>query len=94
MSLALMFTGVLFLAAAVRDAQGDLYGLLQKDLTGANNFLQWALALVLVGSLGFIPKMKGFSMALLALVLVTIFVKKGTGFFDQLSAATGLETKS
>ena len=91
MSLALIFAGVLFLSAAVRDSQADLFGLLKQDLTGSNNFLQWALALILVGALGFIPKLKPFSMALLALILVAIFLRKGTGFFDQLTAATGLK---
>jgi hypothetical protein len=90
-SLALIFAGILFLASAVRDKQGDLFGLLKQDLTGSNNFLQWALALVLVGAIGFIPKLKPFSMSLLALILVAIFLRKGTGFFDQLSTATGLK---
>jgi hypothetical protein len=93
-SLALIFAGVLFLAAAVRSSQDDLYGLLKKDLTGSNNFLQWVLALALVGALGFIPKFKPFSVSLLALILVAIFLRKGTGFFDQLSSATGIKQTS
>lgn len=91
MPLALLFIGVLFLAAGVRDKQGDLFTLLKGDLTGQNNFLQWVLALVLVGALGFIPRMRPVSVALIALILIAIFLRKGAGFFDQLAGATGLK---
>lgn len=90
MSLGLLVIGALFLISAVRGSQGDLFGALQKDFTGSNNFLQWALALVLIGACGYVPRLKDFSIALLALVLVAIFLRKGTGFFDQLAGATGL----
>lgn len=87
MPIALLFAGGLMVIAAVRDKQGDLFTLVKGDLTGPNNFVQWALAILLVGAIGFIPKLKPFSTALVALVLVAIFLRKGTGFFAQLSAA-------
>lgn len=93
MSLALFFIGGLFVAAAVRDTQDDLFGLLKRDLTGPDNYVQWALALLLVGAIGYIPGLKGFSAAMLALILLAIFLRRGTGFFDQLSAATGVSKK-
>lgn len=87
MALALLFTGVVFVIAAVRGKQNDLFTLLQGDMTGPNNFVFWAAAIVLIGAIGYVPKLKGFSAALLALVLVAIFVRKGAGFFDQFLAA-------
>jgi len=85
MAIALIFAGSLLLIAAVRDTQQDLYRLVKKDLIGPNNFIQWIVAIVLIGSIGYIPKLKGFSTALLALVLIAIFLKRGQGFFDQLT---------
>ena len=87
MSLALIFAGILLLVASVRDKQADLFTLVKGDLTGANNFVEWILALVLVGALGYIPKLRPLSVALLALILLAIFLKKGQGFFEQLNKA-------
>jgi hypothetical protein len=95
MPLALVIAGVLLLVSAVRDKQSDLVTLVKGDLlgTGSNDgtFIQWALALVMVGAIGYIPRLKPVSVALLALVLVGIFLRKGKGFFSQLSAAAGLQ---
>lgn len=86
MSLALIFAGILLLVASVRDTQADLLALVKGDLSGPNNFVEWIVALALVGAIGYIPKMRSFSIALLALVLLAIFLKKGQGFFDQLNS--------
>lgn len=92
MALALVVAGVLLLVSSVRDTQVDLVNLVKGDLigTGQGNFLQWILALALVGALGYIPRLKPLSVAFMALILVAIFLRKGKGFFSQLSAAAGL----
>lgn len=90
MSLALLFAGLLLLISAVRNSQDDLFALLQKDFTGPNNFVAWIIALVFVGAIGYIPKLKPLSIAFLTLVLIAIFLKKGTGFFDQISKLVNL----
>lgn len=87
MPLALLFAGAVLVIAAVRDQQGNLFSLVKGDLTGSNNFVEWALAIVLVGALGYVRPLKPFSTALIALVLLVIVLKKGTGFFSQLTAA-------
>src|SRR3954454_18349239 len=94
MALALLFAGAVLLIAAVRNRQGDLFGLVQSDLTGSENFFQWALAIVVIGAIGYIPKLKSFSVALLALVLVSIFLRKGKGFFSQLATAVNATNPS
>lgn len=94
MALALLFAGAVLLAAAVRSKQGDLFTLLKGDLTGANNFVFWIVALVIIGSIGFIPRLKPLSVALLALVLISIFLRKGTGFFSGLTTAVNSTTGS
>lgn len=87
MGLPLIFAGLILIVAAFRGAQQDLYDLVAGDFTGPNNFIVWVFAIVLVGSLGFIPKLKGFANVLLALVVLAIFLSKGKGFFDQISTA-------
>jgi hypothetical protein len=82
-----LFAGALLLIAAVRGTQDDLFKQLRADLTGPNNFVFWMLAILLIGAIGYIPKLKPFSVALLALVFVAIFLRKGTGFFNQLQSA-------
>jgi hypothetical protein len=86
MGLALLMAGAVLLIAAVRDRQGDLFSLVEGDLTGPNNFFQWALAIVIIGAIGYVPKLKPLSTGLLALVLISIFLRRGTGFFTQLAA--------
>lgn len=87
MALALIAIGLLLVISAAQNTQGVLFSTLKSDFTGSDSFLQWIAAIFLVGAIGFIPKMRGFSMALLALVLLGIFLKKGTGFFDQWTKA-------
>lgn len=89
MAIALIAIGLLLVVSAAQNTQGTLFSLIKQDLTGQNSFLEWILAIFLVGAIGFIPKLKGLSTALLALVLLAIFLKKGNGFFAQLQAAAG-----
>lgn len=92
MSLALIFAGILLLVASARNQQDTLFTLVKGDLTGQNNFVEWILALMIVGSIGYIPKLRPLSVSLLALILITIFLKKGQGFFAQLTTAVGKTT--
>lgn len=96
MPLALIVAGVLLVVSSARGTQGDLLALVKGDLTGGgpansgSSFIQWMLALLLVGAIGYIPRLKPVSVALMALILVAIFLRKGQGFFSQLSTAAGL----
>jgi len=60
--------------------------LIAGDLTGKNNFIYWIAAMGIVGGLGYIKGLENFSRALLALVLVVIFLSN-KGFFAQLSSS-------
>lgn len=96
MAYALMTVGIILLIASVRNTQGDLFALLKGDFTGQNNFIYWVLSILIIGSLGYIPKLKSLSTAFLGLVIVVLFLKKGNpinnaggGFFNQFFAAVG-----
>lgn len=90
MPFALAIIGIVLLVAGVRNRQNDLFALVKGDFTGPNNFIFWMVSIFLIGAIGYIPKLKPISTAFLALVIVVLFLKKGTGFFAQLT--TGLQS--
>lgn len=88
MPLFLILAGLTLIVASVQNTQGTLFTLVKGEFTGSPSYTSWIIAFVLVGIIGYIPVAKKFSVALLALILVAIFLRKGTGFFAQLTAAT------
>lgn len=91
MPFVLVTIGVVLLVASIRNTQGPgpgtLFTLVAGDFTGPNNFVYWFLAMMVIGMIGYVPKLKSFSIAMLSLVLVVLFLKKGTGFFSQFQSA-------
>ncbi len=94
MAFALLIAGSVLLIAAVRNTQGTLYALLRNDFTGQNNFIFWFVSILLIGAVGYIPKLKPLSVAFLTLVVVVLFITRGNpqtntggGFFQQFLAA-------
>jgi len=87
MPFALVIIGLVLLVASVRNTQSQLFTMVQGDFTGPNNFVYWFLAMIIIGSIGYVPKLKAFSNAMLGLVIVVLFLKKGTGFFAQFQQA-------
>jgi hypothetical protein len=106
MPFALLLIGVWLLIAGVRNTAGPastpgtLFALLHGDFTGTDNFAYWFIAIVLIGAIGYIPKLKSLSTAFLVLVLVVLFLKKGSsvgvggGFFDQFLTGLGITQTS
>lgn len=86
MAALLILIGAVLLIAAVRNTEGDLGNALVADVPG---YLKWALAIIAVGALGWVPGMRTISRWLLALVLVVIFLKNYTALFQGF---TNLET--
>lgn len=96
MAFALIIIGVVMLIAAARgttDGPTGLWGLLLNDFSGANNFIFWMAAILVIGAVGYIPKLKPVSTALLGLVVLVLFLVKGNpgatagGFFSQFTSA-------
>jgi len=101
MAFALIIIGAVMLIAAARgttDGPSGLWGLLLNDFTGANNFIFWMIAILIIGAVGYIPKLKPVSTALLGLVVLVLFLVKGNpgsaagGFFSQLTSALNTTT--
>jgi len=90
MPFALLIIGAIILIAAIRGQTGTLFSLIKSDFTGSGNYLYWIVAILAVGSVGYIKKLQPISDAFLALVLVVLFLSN-KGFFSQFM--TGLSTQ-
>lgn len=92
MPFALLIIGAVLLIAAARGTQDHLFSLAQGDFTGPDNFIYWVVAILVIGSLGYIPKVKSISVALIALVMVVLVLTNGKssaaggGFFGKFVA--------
>lgn len=94
MPFVLMLAGAVLIVAAVRNTQQQLFYLLALDFTGQNNFIYWFLSILVIGALGYIPKAKPLSDGFLILVILVLFLRKGTGFFDMFQKQIALTDKS
>jgi hypothetical protein len=93
MPFALLIIGVVLLVSAVRDTQDDLFTLVKGDFSGQGNFIFWVISILIIGGIGYVPKLKPISDGFLVLVLLVLFLSKGDpskasgGFFEKFSAA-------
>lgn len=95
MPFALLLVGLVLLISGVKNTQDTLFATVKGDFQGQDNFIYWFVAIIIIGAVGYIPKLKPVSTAFLALVIVVLFLKKGNatglggGFFAQATAALG-----
>jgi hypothetical protein len=85
MPFALIIVGIVLVTAGVRNTTSDLFTLVKGDFSTANgqeSFLSWLVAILIVGSLGYIEELKPLSRAFLVLLIVVLFLSNG-GFFDK-----------
>lgn len=76
MTLVVLMIGAIIVIAALRNSQGALASALYEDVPG---FLVWAAAILAVGAIGFIPRMKPVSRALLGLVITVLILRNYKG---------------
>ena len=99
MAFALLIIGITLIVAAVRDTQGTLVDLLIKDFSGEGNFVYWIVALLLVGSVGYVPRMKPISDGFLVIIILALLLARGNpksatgGFFEKFTEALGTTKK-
>lgn len=93
MPFALVTVGIVLLVASMRNTQDQLFTLVKGDFTGPNNFVYWFISILLIGAIGYVPKAKPFSVAMLALVIIVLVLARGNpsgtggGFFQQFTQA-------
>jgi hypothetical protein len=98
MALVFLVVGITFIISAIQNTSSQLLTLLKGDIvpsTGnTGGFGIWILALLVVGSIGYIPNYKGVSNGLLVLVVLVILLANsnvGGGFFSKFGSALGLQ---
>lgn len=85
MPFALAIVGILLLVSALRGTTGALFTTLKADFTGSGNYIYWVVAILIVGSIGYVKKLQPLSDAFLALLLVVLTLSN-KGFFAQFVA--------
>jgi hypothetical protein len=86
MPFVLLFIGATLIVSGVRGTSGTLFTLLKGDFTGNGNFLYWFLAVLIIGSIGYVKKLQTFSdifLGLLVLVMIIANEKTGKDFFSS-----------
>jgi hypothetical protein len=90
MPFALLFIGILLIVVSIRNTEQAFLALLVGDFSGTGNFFYWVLAIIVVGVVGYIPRAKPVSDALLVLILLALVLTASkSGVFTQLTAALG-----
>jgi hypothetical protein len=90
MAFALILAGIIMIVAAVRNQQDVLVCLVRNDFTGQGNFLYWVIAFLVLGAIGYVPKLKPLSDSLIVLVVLALFLTSGKqGIFKNFQAAIG-----
>jgi hypothetical protein len=83
MPFVLLFIGMVLLIVGVNGKQEDFQKLMLDLFTGPNNLTYWALAIIMVGALGYIKPLRGFAIAFMTLILVSMLVGNQR-FFGEL----------
>jgi hypothetical protein len=82
-----LFLGFMFITVAWRNKEKDLWALLKSDFTGNNNFFYWALAIIILVSIGSFRPLRPVSNAFLGLVLLVIVIapyRQGRDLFSEI----------
>lgn len=88
-----LLVGLILLVVGIRGTQKELASVIVDLFTGPNNLTFWALAMIAVGSFGYVPQLRKLAIGLMVLILVSLVLsKQNQGFFqkfiDQFSQAT------
>lgn len=86
MPLVLIIIGVTLLYTEYNGTSSNLFSLVQGDFSGTNSFEKYLLGLIVIGSIGYIPRVKPISDAFLALVIVVLLLKN-QAFFSNLNSS-------
>lgn len=85
--------GILAVVIGARGQASTANALLQSEFTGKNSFIQWFLAIVILGAIGYYKPVRPVADAMLGLVIVALILSKGNpnsatgGFFANLESA-------
>lgn len=94
MAFALLIIGITLVVASVRGTHMSLISLIYGDFSGPGNFWYWIAALLVIGAIGYVDKLKPLSDGLLVVILLALVLGKGDpkknpggGFFQYVQDA-------
>lgn len=88
MPFVLFFVGLIAITVAVRGHAKDASALLASEFTGSNSFIQWFLAVMILGLVGYYSPVRPATNALLGLVILAMVLQNGkNGLFTNLEQA-------
>ena len=87
MPLVVAIVAAAMITIGLRGQSGAATTLLASELIGPNSFIQWFLAIVILGMIGYWRPARPVADGLLGLVLLGLFLSKGVGFVGNLEAA-------
>jgi hypothetical protein len=67
--------GAVLVLVGLNGDPGQLYTLVSEDFTGKNNYVYWMVAILVLGSTGYIKGLEGLSKLFMFLVLVGLLVE-------------------
>lgn len=103
MPFAFAIIGLMFVVIAVRNQQQNAITLLKSEFTGKNSFIQWFLALGVLGAIGYYKPFKPLANGMLFLIILVMVIanqnKNGGGglfakFEDAVQNATPIAAPS
>lgn len=82
--------GVVLVVSGVRGTTSQLTALVKSDFTGTPNYLEWMVAIFLVGAVGYIKELHTLSRMFMAIVVIGL-LWSNKGVFSQFTS--GIETQ-
>lgn len=96
MGIVLIVVGLMLLMSVLRGQSTAFFSLIAGDFQNKGNspsFIYWAIAIFLVGSIGYIDKARPLANAGLVLLILSVFLvsKQNVGFFSSFEKQIGLK---
>lgn len=86
MPFALLIIGLVVLVAGARGQSSNLLQLVDEDFLSEGGYIPWAISILGIGAVGYIPKMKPISDAFILLVII-VLILANKGFFANFQTA-------
>ena len=89
MPILFLFIGIMLIISGAKGTTQELGALIKEDFApsdGSVSFGAWLVALLLVGAMGYIPKVKPLANSFIVLIFVGMMLSN-TGFFKQFTDA-------
>lgn len=86
MPFALTIIGLIMIVSGARDTHAALG---KEVVADATDFLPWIVSIGGIGMVGYIPQLRTFSRAFMALIFIVMVLRNG-GFFDKFNEALAL----